>query len=151
MAHPLTPEEFEDIYSRVPRLCIDPIVRTPDGIILSLRKGGFGWDGQWHLPGGGLFYRESVEDGLRRILRREVGIEVSILKLLGYMEFMSEEKERGFGYSVSLAILCDLVSGTPRTDESSLEIKMFTELPENMVDEHKLFLRNHWGEIYNHL
>lgn len=146
--HPLTLEEFESIYSRVARVCVDPIVRTPSGIILSLRKGNIGWNGQWHLPGGTIRYRERIEDALHRIMKDELGIAVAVEKLLGYIECMSEEGERGFGYSVSFVILCDLISGTPRADEDASEVKAFKELPENLIVEHKEFLNNHWQEIY---
>ncbi len=145
---PFSYEEFKQIYSRIPRLCIDPIVRTQGGVVLSLRKEGYGWGDQWHLPGGMLLYKETVEDGLRRVLRDEIGAEVSIDKVLGYMEFHSEEKERGFGYSVSLVIVCDLVSGELRPDENASEVRIFTELPERMVEEHKIFLQEHWQDIF---
>lgn len=146
---PFTYEEFRQIYSKVPRLCVDPIVRMKDGIVLSLRNGNYGWDNQWHLPGGTLYYRETIEQGLKRLMKEEIGIEVRIVKLLGYKEFLSEEKERGFGYSVSLLILCDYVSGELRPDENVHEVKVFSKLPENMVKEHEDFLKEHWDEIIN--
>lgn len=146
---PLSPEEFKHIYSKVPRFCIDPIVRMKDGIVLSLRNGNFGWDNQWHLPGGTLHYKETVEHGLRRLMKEEIGIEVKIVRMLGYAEFPSEEKERGFGWSVSLMILCDYVSGELRPDENAHEVKVFSKLPENMVKEHDDFLKEHWDEIFN--
>ncbi|MEK6910615.1 MAG: NUDIX domain-containing protein [Nanoarchaeota archaeon] len=144
---PFSPEEFKQIYSKVPRLCIDPIVRTKEGIVLSLRNGNYGWENQWHLPGGTLHYKETVEQGLKRLMKDEIGIEVKIVKVLGYKEFPSEEKERGFGWSVSLMILCDFVSGELRPDENALEVKSFSKLPENIVKEHKEFLEERWNEI----
>lgn len=146
---PLTYDEFKSIYSKVPRLCVDPIVRTKKGIILALRKGkDYGWENKWHLPGGTLHYKESVEQGLRRLMNEEAGIEVKIGKILGYMEFPSEINERGFGWSVSLGILCYIESGKIRPDENAYEIKEFKELPENMVEEHRDFIKKHWDEIF---
>ncbi|MDO8563851.1 MAG: NUDIX domain-containing protein [Nanoarchaeota archaeon] len=144
---PFSPEEFKQIYSKVPRLCIDPIVRMEDGIVLSLRNGNYGWENQWHLPGGTLLYKETVEQGLKRLMKDEIGIEVKIVKVLGYKEFPSEEKERGFGWSVSLMILCDFVSGKLRPDENALEVKAFSKLPDNIVKEHAEFLEEHWDQI----
>ena len=148
MDRPLSNDEFKQIYSRVTRLCVDPIVRTPAGIILTRRAQGMGWAGQWHFAGGTVFYKETVEAAVHRVLKTELGIEVTISKLLGYMEFPSEEKERGFGYTISLGILCDLQSGTPRADEQATEVGVFTELPEDLIVEQKEFLKKHWPEIY---
>lgn len=145
---PFTPEEFKTIYSQVPRLCIDLIVRTPHGIVLTKRSLPT-WAGQWHLPGGMIFYKEMIPLATQRVALHEIGIEVTILKVLGYMEFPSEEKERGFGWSISIALLCDMKSGTllTKSDEAS-DIKTFTELPQNTMSEHKIFLTEHWKEIF---
>ena len=145
--HPFTAEEFKAIYSRVPRLCVDLIVRTPQGVVLTERSLPT-WTGMWHLPGGTVLYKETISDAVARVAMQEIGVQVTILKTLGYMEFPSEEKERGFGQSVSIALLCEIRSGTlfSKTDEAS-HIKAFTELPENTISEHKVFLAAHWKEI----
>lgn len=143
---PLSAEEFKYIYSKVTRLAVDPVVRTKDGILLSLRTLP-SWHTMWHLPGGTVLYKETVEQAIRRLMKWELGIEVRIGKLLGYMEFPSEEKERGFGWTISLAILCDLESGTPKTNEDASEVRAFKELPLNIVEEHGKFLTEHWQEI----
>jgi ADP-ribose pyrophosphatase YjhB (NUDIX family) len=145
---PLTYEEFKRIYSKVPRLCVDPVVRTKDGIVLALRKGNYGWENQWHLPGGTLYYKETVEQGINRLMKEEIGAVVKPVKVLGYAEFPSEEKERGFGWSVSIIILCDFVSGNLKPDENAHEVKVFSKIPENTVKEHKDFLEKHWREIF---
>ena len=147
MDHPFTPEEFKSIYSRVPRLCVDLIVRTPQGVILALRSLPT-WNNLWHTPGGTVRYKEKIVGAAARVAKSELGVEVTILKTLGYMEFPSEEKERGFGWSVSIALLCELKSGTllEKTDEASA-IRAFAELPENTLFEHKIFLTEHWHEI----
>ena len=149
MDKPFSYEEFKDIYSKVPRLCVDIIARTQNGIVLVLRGPGYGWENLWHLPGGGLLYKEKVTDALHRILKNEIGAEANIVKPFSYIEFPSEEKERGFGYSVSLVFLCDLLPGQLQSHAEELrEVKVFSELPENMVIEHKIFLENHWDEMF---
>ena len=92
---PFSHEEFKNIYSRVPRLCVELVVKTPEGVILSLRKLP-SYRGKWHIPGGTVFYKEKVTDAVKRVAAEELGIEVSIRELLGYIDYDSEEKERGF-------------------------------------------------------
>lgn len=147
MAHPFSEAEFKDIFSRVPRLCVDLVVRTPEGVVLTLRSLPT-WNGLWHTPGGTVFYKESVVDAVHRVAQDEIGVKVTILKMLGYMEFQSEENERGYGFSVSITFLCEIASGTflEKTSEAS-EIRAFTEVPEKMIPEQKTFLTEHWEEI----
>ena len=148
MNHPFSDLEFKEIFSRVPRLCVDLVVRTPRGIILTLRSLPT-WNNLWHTPGGTVRYKETIANAAKRVAKSELGVAVTILKTLGYMEFPSEEKERGFGWSVSIALLCELQSGelVGKNDEAS-DMRAFTELPENTLSEHRVFLTEHWDEIF---
>jgi ADP-ribose pyrophosphatase YjhB (NUDIX family) len=143
----LSEAEFKSIYARVPRLCVDLVVCTPEGIVLTLRTLPT-WNGLWHLPGGTVFYKEPIVEAANRIALRELGVEIEIEKFLGYMEFPSEERERGFGWTVSLVLLCRMSGGALKkeTDEASA-IRAFTALPDPMVTEHRVFLLAHWDEI----
>ena len=136
----LSREEFKEIYSKVPRLCVEVVIKTHGGVVLGLRKLP-SWQGMWHFPGGALDYNETIAEAVERIAKDEIGVSVTMDKLLGYIEYPSEKKERGFGWSVSLAILCRPESEEFRPDNfNSSEIKVFSELPENMVVEQKEFL-----------
>lgn len=136
---PLTSEEFKDIYSKVPRLCVDVIIKTEEGILLTLRNEE-SWNGLWHIPGGTVYYKESLEDAVRRVAREELGIEVEVEKLLGYIEYFDEDKERGFGYAISVEFLCNPQSSEFNLNEQSTEVKLFKTLPENIIPEHKEFI-----------
>ncbi|MBU0975306.1 NUDIX domain-containing protein, partial [Patescibacteria group bacterium] len=70
---------FKYIYRKVPRLCVDVIVKTPRGIILTKRSipPAKGW---WHIPGGTILWGETVEQAVKRVAREEVGVEVKIKK-----------------------------------------------------------------------
>lgn len=137
---PFTHKQFKAIYSKVPRLTVDLVVQTPKGIVLTLRKLP-SWYNLWHLPGGTIFYKETVKQAVKRVAKDELGIAVNIKKLLGYIEYPSEEKERGFGWTISLAILCTIKSGKLKTNEEASQVKIFSELPKNIVSEQKVFLK----------
>jgi ADP-ribose pyrophosphatase YjhB (NUDIX family) len=144
---PFTAEEFKEIYSKVSRLCVDPIVRTPRGIILSLRTLPT-YTNMWHLPGGTVLYREPVQDAIKRVYKEEVGAEVRIIRTLGYIEYPSELKERGFGHSVSIAVLCEMTGGILAGSTDSSMVEVFAELPDNVIPEQRAFLLKHWEEIF---
>lgn len=145
---PFTSEEFKSIYSRVPRLTVDAVIKKDNGIVLSLRKEGIGWENMWHLPGGTVLYKETVEQALHRIVKDETGLDIRVLKLLGYMEYPEEEKERGFGWSVSIAILCEALPGDLVVNEDASDIRVYSELPEGTIKTQRDFLEIHWGEIF---
>lgn len=136
---PLTPEEFKNIYSKVTRLCVDLIVQTNEGIVLTLRKLP-SWNNLWNLPGGTVLYKEKIEDAIKRKAIDELGVPVEVIRMLGYIEYPSEEKERGFGWSVSIVILCHAKSLDMHPNDDALEIKIFNKLPYNMVIEQKEFI-----------
>lgn len=146
---PLSEEKFREIYSQAPRLCVDLIIRKDGGIILSERSLPT-WHGLWHLPGGTLHYQERVADAAHRIAKEETGVNIRIVKTLGYIEILSSLKERGYGQDISIAILADYVGGEmhEKTDEA-FALSVFKEIPENTVTEHVEFLKEHWSEIVN--
>lgn len=130
---PFSFEEFKAIYSQVPRLCVDLVIKQDGKVLLTLRKD-YGWENQWHFPGGTVYYREPLEEAVQRIAQDEAGMEVKIEKMLGYMEFLDEEEERGFGYTVSIVFLCAPLK------EGIVIGKWFNKLPKKMIRQHKDFL-----------
>lgn len=137
---PLTFAEFKSIYSRVPRLCVDLVIKTDQGYLLTLRQKN-GYINQWHMVGGTVFYREKIIDAIARIALEEIGTKVIVKKLLGVVEYPSELKERGFGYSISLNYLCKLPQNFVLTLDDQVEkYGFFKTLPDNTVLEQKEFI-----------
>jgi len=136
---PFTLKEYKNIYSKVPKLCVEVVLRTNAGIVLTQRAHD-SWSGLWHLPGGSVMYREAVVDAVKRISREELDIDVVVGDLLGYIEYWSEEKERGFGYSVTLPFLCTTEDTLPSINQDGETIKVFETIPLNTIEEHKKFL-----------
>ena len=143
---PFTYEEFEKIYSKVPRLTVDLIIKSQNGIILTLRSLPT-WHNQWHLPGGTVLYKERINDAVLRVAQEELGLEVKILNRLGNIEYPSEEKERGFGWSVAVTVLCEALSEKITLSNEASRVEVFKELPENVISEQEAFLLKHWNEI----
>lgn len=136
----LTFKQFKGIYSRVPRLCVDVIVETPRGIVLTLRDIE-PWKDQWHIPGGTVMYTESVEQAVKRVAKEEIGVNVAIQKLVGYTEYLSERKLRGWGHSICLEFLVKIQSGKLRGSRQGKNFGIFKKAPVNTIVEQKRFLK----------
>lgn len=129
--------QFFEIYSKVPRLCVEVVIIQSNGILLTLRDippaKGF-----WTFPGGTVNYGESVLDTVRRTAKEEIGVDIKIIKFLGYNDW--ETNKNATGHSVSLLFLAKIIDGKIRTDFQAKEARFFKKLPENMVEEDKKFI-----------
>lgn len=133
-------EEFKNIYSRVPRLCVEIIVKTKGGVVLT-KRGIVPYEGFWHIPGGTVLYGESVSEAVKRIAIEEVGIEIKIQKLINIIEYPSERKKRGYGQSIGIAFLCKVKSGKIPKVRNGEEIRKFKRMPRKMIPEQKEFIK----------
>lgn len=136
---PFTAEEFRKIYSSVPRLCVEVIIKTDDGYLLTKRAMP-PCVGQWHLPGGTVLYKETIEQALKRIAKAELGVDVTPKEFLGYMEFLKTEDHQGFDHPISLGFLCEPTNTDFALDSQASEYDFFQKLPENTLREQKDFL-----------
>ena len=132
----LSDKEYRSIYRRVPRLCVDAVIRDRRGIVLSRRD--IPPDkGQWHFPGGRVHMQERLEDALKRICREETGLKVRVEKIIGAIEYL---KLGGWGHSVCVVYLVRPIGGKLRGSEQARNISFFKSLPRNAEAEVKTFL-----------
>lgn len=102
--HPLTREEFETIYSKVPRLCVDVVVQTPEGVALTQRTIPPG-AGEWHLPGGTVLKGERLNDTVLRIVEEELNLPASACsapELCGVIEYDFSDEPTYTGFPVGV-------------------------------------------------
>ena len=137
----LPKHEFDEIYSRVPRLCVEVVLAAPErGVVLKLR------DippnvGAWHIPGGTVLFGESLVDAVKRVARDELGAEVEVGELLGYIEYPSHY-ESGLDSPVGLAFQVQLAPGQAELPEGC---EWFARLPEGLYAEQREFLAERLG------
>lgn len=141
----LTDEEYRFVYSRTPRLCIDLLIVFRGGVVLVKREIP-PYAGLWHLPGGRMLYKESIDEAIARIAKAEANLEVNIKekKLIGYMEFQNDGE---FVHSVSIVFRVEAISEDMKGSEQGRTIEVFKELPEETHPIQRPFLKNIWKEI----
>lgn len=136
--HPLTQDEFNKIYSKVPRLTVEIIVNGAKGIYLTKRNIE-PCKGMWHLPGGTVRFGEKLTEAVTRIAKRELGVDVSATELLGYIEYPSHY-ENGLDSPVGIAFLVKSFDGNTKANSEASDSDWFEKLPENMHKEQVDFL-----------
>jgi len=148
--YPLTREEFETIYSKVPRLCVDLIVVTPQGIVLSERVDPPA-AGLWHLPGGTVYKGERLAQTAHRIAREELlltpedfNAPPQRLDVIEY-DFSHEAGYTGFPVGVVYVLR---TQKTPQLGRSAASLACFRTLPQNMIAEQKQFVEA-WAKRYD--
>jgi 8-oxo-dGTP diphosphatase len=139
---PLPQAEYEEIYAKVPRLTVEVVVVSPDGVLLTRRQTG-PCAGLWHIPGGTVRFGETLTVAVRRVAEHELGVEVTIDDLLGYIEYPSH-LARGLDWPVGIAFRVQLTpSSADRFRPTPDAVAWFTTLPGAMHDEQNAFLSAH--------
>jgi ADP-ribose pyrophosphatase YjhB (NUDIX family) len=150
MSEPVRPRgwlpkpEYDAIFSRVPRLCVEVVIVTPTREVLLTRRDIPPNVGAWHIPGGTVLFAEPVVQAVRRVALDEVGFEVEVGELLGYIEYPSHYN-RGLDSPVGLAFRAEVVGGPPAPDELSDGSAWFSRLPAGLYEEQREFLMRRLG------
>ncbi|MGE5334288.1 MAG: NUDIX hydrolase [Nitrososphaerota archaeon] len=102
-----------------------------DGKYLLARRRDIGW---WNLPGGGLEYGETVDEGLAREIVEEVRVAVTIERAVG---IYSKPRKN----EVVITFLCHLAPGAdePAPSDEVSEVGWFTAetLPDKLLPKHR--------------
>jgi ADP-ribose pyrophosphatase YjhB (NUDIX family) len=136
---PLSEAEFRDIYARVARLTVEVVVQSAQGVLLTQRQSG-PCAGLWHIPGGTVRFGESLAAAVKRVAATKLGLEISVGRFLGYIEYPSHYLN-GSDSPVGLAFLCRLEEDQPVP--AAEWQRWFTALPDRMHSEQRDFLREH--------
>lgn len=143
MHGPLPQEEFDQIFSRVPRLTVELVIASEDrGVLLQLRDAG-PCKGLWSLVGGTVRFGEPAVQAVQRVARDELGASVDVGELLGYIEYPSHY-EHGLDSPVGLAFATELLG---QASEPPPQCRWFTTLPEAMHDEQRVFLAGRLADL----
>lgn len=140
--HPLTPAEFDEIYSRVPRLTVEIIVRDSDGAVFLTKRSVPPCVGQWHLPGGTVRFAEPLLEAVRRIARREICIDVRQALNNGFIEYPSHYLN-GLDSPVGIVFEATYYTGEPQAGADAEDGRWFTRVPDEMHGDQDGYLTAH--------
>jgi len=133
----MTAQERE--YPGQPMIGVGGVV-VQDGRALLVRRGSEPLRGQWSIPGGLLEVGETLENGVRRELLEETGLQVRVLELIGVYERIIPAEHSRPGprfHFVILDYLCRAEGGTaaPGSDAAELAFVSEEELPRYILSD----------------
>ena len=132
-------KEFKNIYSKVPRLCVDLVIlNDKNGVLLSKRDipPDKGW---WHFPGGTVLMGETLRETAQRVALEELNIKVKVKKLLGVHEYT---KGSGLGYPIAVVFLVEPL-GKIVGGKQAKSVSYYTRIPDRILPEVKIFIKKH--------
>ena len=98
------------------------------GRALLIRRGGPPLAGQWSIPGGMLELGKSIEEGVRRELQEETGIEVRVRELIEVVErIIPGEGGRTRYHFVIVDYWCEMVRGEARAASDVTDVAWASE------------------------
>lgn len=140
--YPLSKEEFQTIYSKVPRLCVEIVVINHEGRLYLTKRAIEPCKGQWHLPGGTVRFGESLLDAVWRISRRELGIKMRSAHSVGHIEYPSHYLH---GLDCPLGIVFEIIDydGSCNPNDEATQGDWFDHMPQPMHGDQDVYLLHH--------
>ncbi len=138
----LSQEEFEYVYSKVPRFCVDVIIKTSKGIILTKRTIEPA-RGLWHIPGATLLKDEQLKNAAKRVAKTELGIDVVVEKMLGVIEYKYSKKYPRQDITVVFLTHPKNNNFKLKIDKHADDVGIFKKFPRNTIKQQVDFIKKY--------
>lgn len=104
------------VFSKCVRLCLDLCISGRKGVLL-IKRSHAPYHGKLALPGGRMYFGETINAAATRIARDEIGARIGVIRLLGICEGVNEIKT-DTRHTVSIVYACALRSPLRKRDSS---------------------------------
>ena len=119
-------------------VAVDGVVKTRKGVLLMKREIK-PFKGTWVLPGGAVEINERLADAVKREVKEETGLNVKVVKYVGYYD----DPKRDPRYrSIAHVFLCKPSGGKLRGSFEGRELKFFKKLPRKTGFDHRKILKD---------
>jgi colanic acid biosynthesis protein WcaH len=130
----LPSEEYKNVLSAIPIVCVDCLVVNENGEYLLVKRANPPLKGEYWVPGGRLYKNERILEAVHRKMREEIGIGVDVVTILGILEFFDPANEYSEGgvHTISIVYLVKPLSYDIKLDAQATDWGWFKELPEKL-------------------
>jgi 8-oxo-dGTP diphosphatase len=110
-------------YPDAPVVGVGAVILDQERVLL-VRRGQEPLKGQWSLPGGALELGETLEDGIRREVREETGLEVEPVRIVKVFDHISHDEDGRIRYHyVLIDYLCRVTGGSLACASDAVDAK----------------------------
>lgn len=146
MIKKLSQKDFLETFRLVPRVAVNLVIKNGKGEILLTKRAIPPMVGYWHIPGGFLVKGERLLDCIKRIAKKEIGLNIntSKAKLIGVFEDLRKDSR---GHIVDIMYGIEVADIKPNPTPESEDIRFFKDIPEKIGFNHKdylLYITKHW-------
>jgi colanic acid biosynthesis protein WcaH len=130
------PEDIFLLFSRhIPMVNVDLLIRGSQGTLLSWRDDEICGTG-WHIPGGIIKYKETIDECIQRVSKRELGTAVVYAKRpIEISELICKQSTRG--HFISFLFNCRVPHNYATLDipsETPGHLQWHEECPDNLIE-----------------
>jgi ADP-ribose pyrophosphatase YjhB (NUDIX family) len=118
---------YKKIFSLVPRLTVDIIIKNKKGVVL-VKRDIEPSKGKWQTPGGRVFFGESLKHAVKRVAKEETGLNIKIQKFVRVFEIPKKYTQ---SHDITLVYLAKPVGGKLK-DNWQGKPRFFKKLPRNI-------------------
>jgi ADP-ribose pyrophosphatase YjhB (NUDIX family) len=133
-------KKYNSIFGQIPRLCVDVVIKSKQGVVLSWREIEPAKN-TWHIPGGRVYFRESLDNAVKRIVKEETGLKVKPGKVVGVIEYIKEIQNGHKRHTVSIVYEAVPIGGDLRGSRQAEKVKFFKTLPQKTFKPHGEFIK----------
>ncbi len=148
----IPPDEYRIILENVPLVCVNVII-PKDNTVLVVYRLEESAKGEWWIPGGRVYKNEKLGDTAVRIARQEVGLDVTVKKLVGIYDEMFDkgaipDLKDGVHY-ISIIFLCEPVDEAReiKLDETSAAYRWINKIEDGLHPYLKILLKD--SKVFN--
>lgn len=116
----------------------NPVIVTPEGkIVLAKRTQGIVGGGKWHLPGGRVQYKETLEAALKRITYTKTNLKIKLFyptlkeSLVGIYDNPERDPRE---HVISIAFLCKITEGETKPGAKVEAVNSFSETETKKIE-----------------
>ena len=117
---------------------VNPVIMTTDQkIVLAKKIKGIAGVGQWHLPGGRVQFKETLEMSLKRVAFAKTNLKIELFyhslkeSLVGIYDNPERDPRE---HVISIAFLCKIVDGETKPGAKVDAVKSFSEAETKKVE-----------------